>query len=295
MDKKLIIEVRANEFARRTGSNQNIPYTPDEIARDSAACREAGASIYHFHARTADGEAETDPAVYRAAMAGIRAGSDILVHPTLGYVAKAGGPRDRLAHVLALKEDPATAPHFAPIDLGSLNVDPYDAQNRRFLTTNQVYQNDTETLITIAREIRQAGMKPYLVSWSVGFTRQAEVMMEMELLDEPAFLGFLMTDGALRGGHPCTAKGLRAHLDFLPEGRRVEWTIICSGASALALAENVIREGGHISIGLGDHDYPELGAPTNADLVARVAELARAAGREVATPADVRRMLELPA
>ncbi len=49
--------------------------------------------------------------------------------------------------------------------------------------------------------------------------------------------------------------------------------------------------GGHVAVGLGDYPYTELGAPTNADVVREVARLARAMGREVATPDDTREML----
>ncbi len=52
--KKLIIEVRVNEYAMRD-ENPNVPWTPDEIARDAAAIQAAGASILHFHARKPDG------------------------------------------------------------------------------------------------------------------------------------------------------------------------------------------------------------------------------------------------
>ncbi len=41
----------------------------------------------------------------------------------------------------------------------------------------------------------------------------------------------------------------------------------------------------------GDYPYTELGAPTNADVVREMARLAKAMGREVATPDDTREML----
>ena len=59
------------------------------------------------------------------------------------------------------------------------------------------------------------------------------------------------------------------------------------------LTEKVIKEGGHISIGLGDYPYMERGKPTNADLIAKVVEKARSLGREVAAVEDIRQMLEM--
>ncbi|HYF56421.1 MAG TPA: 3-keto-5-aminohexanoate cleavage protein [Salinarimonas sp.] len=289
--RKLIIEARVNEYMMRDQGNANVPYTPDEIAADARACRDAGAAIVHFHARTPEGQPNHVADAYAETVRRIRESSDVLVHPTLGYVTLDASPEERLDHILAMARDTARAPHFAPMDMGSLNVDRYNAQARRFETTDLVYKNSTRTLTYFAEHIRRAGLKPYLVSWTIGFTRYAEAFMDMGLLDEPAYICFCLTDNTFLGGHPGTLKGLQAHLDFLPEGRRVEWTVVNFGGNLFALAASVIAQGGHISIGLGDYAYTELGQPTNADLVRRVAEIARELGREVATPEEAKQIL----
>ncbi|WP_291296275.1 3-keto-5-aminohexanoate cleavage protein [Elioraea sp.] len=289
--RKLIIEARVNEYMLREQGNPHVPYTPEEIARDAVACRDAGASILHFHARKPDGAPDHEAASYAETVRRIRAASDILVHPTLGYVTLDATPEARLAHVIAMAKDPATAPHFAPMDMGSVNVDRYNAQGRRFETTELVYRNSTGTLMHFAKEIRGAGLKPYLVSWTVGFTRYVGAFMEMGLLDEPGFLCLCLTDNTFLGGHPGTLRGLQAHLDFLPEGRHIEWTVVNFGGNLFALAAAIIAQGGHIAIGLGDYTYSELGQPTNADLIRRIGEIARDLGREVATPEEARAIL----
>ena len=85
--------------------------------------------------------------------------------------------------------------------------------------------------------------------------------------------------------------GLQAHLDFLPADKRIVWTVVNYGGNLLALAGAIIAMGGHISIGIGDYPYPELGQPRNADLVRRVVQIARDVGREVATPEEGKRIL----
>jgi len=47
---KLIVEVRCNEYTSRR-ANPHVPFSAQELGADAAACREAGAAIYHFHAR----------------------------------------------------------------------------------------------------------------------------------------------------------------------------------------------------------------------------------------------------
>jgi uncharacterized protein (DUF849 family) len=288
---KLIIEARVNEFMMRDQGNLNVPYSPEEIARDAVACREAGASVLHFHARKADGSPEHDTASYADTVRRIRAASDILVHPTLGYVSLDDSAERRLAHILDMAKDPATGPHFAPMDMGSVNVDRYNEQARRFETTNLIYKNSTATLQYFGEKLREARLKPYLVSWNIGFTRYIDAFMDMGLLDGPAFICFCLTDNTWLGGHPGTLKGLQAHLDFLPPGKDVQWTVVNFGGNLFALAGAIIQLGGHISIGLGDYTYREIGMPTNAELVARIAQMARDLGREVATPEEAKAIL----
>jgi uncharacterized protein (DUF849 family) len=288
---KLIIEARVNEFMRREEGNPNVPYSPEEIAADAVACRKAGASILHFHARKPDGTPEHSTESYAETVRLIRETSDILVHPTLGYATLDDTAERRLQHILAMAKTPATSPHFAPMDMGSVNVDRYNEQARRFETTHLIYKNSTETLFYFGEEIAQAKLKPYLVSWNIGFTRYIEAFLEMRRLAEPAFICFCLTDNTWLGGHPGTLKGLQAHLDFLPRKHACEWTVVNFGGNLFSLAGAIIAQGGHISIGLGDYTYRELGFPGNAELVARIAEMARELGREVATPAETAAIL----
>jgi uncharacterized protein (DUF849 family) len=85
--------------------------------------------------------------------------------------------------------------------------------------------------------------------------------MDMGLLEEPGYLCLCLTDNTFLGGHPGTLRGLQAHLDFLPEGRRIEWTVVNFGGNLFSLAAPIIAAGGHVSIGLGDYTYPNSGSP----------------------------------
>ena len=115
--------------------------------------------------------------------------------------------------------------------------------------------------------------------------------IDMGIVEEPALLSFILTDNTFLGGHPGTMRGLQAHLDFLPPDKRILWSVVDYGGNLLSLAAPIIAAGGHVSIGIGDYTYPELGQPTNVDLVMRVAAIAHDMGREVATPAEAKQML----
>ncbi len=117
-------------------------------------------------------------------------------------------------------------------------------------------------------------------------------MLEMGRLDEPAYVLLYHSEGGLLGAHPATAAGLRAYLDCLPR-RNLHWTVGCKGGNLFALAATAIQTGGHVAIGIGDYAYPEMGCPTNAELVREVVRLAKILGREIATPEETREILRI--
>ena len=289
---KLIIEARVNEYAPRD-RNPHVPWSVEEIADDALRVREAGASLVHFHARKADGSPEHAYSSYRDTVAAIRERSDILVHPTLGYVTLDAPAQERLAHVQRMVDD-GIAPDIVPMDMGSTNVS-IIGEDGRYLpdAEERVYRNSTATLHHFADRIREWRLKPYLQIWNVSFMREMHQFFKLGWLEAPVFCEFVCTDNHCIGGHPGTPRGLQALIDFLPEGVPVEWTVCNYGGNLLPLVAQAIAQGGHVSIGLGDYHYTELGTPTNAELVARVADIARSLGREVATPQEARRILAL--
>jgi uncharacterized protein (DUF849 family) len=147
-----------------------------------------------------------------------------------------------------------------------------------FRSASKVYLNRTSDLIAAARALKEAGIGISCVVWEIGFTRRLAACLDAGIVTAPAYVLLHLTSGGLLSGHPATADGLDAHLAFLPPAHRTEWAVMNLHGSLLPLAERIIQAGGHLQIGLGDHPYPELGAPTNADLVRSVAELAARLG-----------------
>lgn len=284
---KLIIEVRANEYMLRD-VNPHVPWTADELARDAAAIRSAGASMLHFHARNPDGSPAHEYETYRDSIRGIRNASDLILHPTLGQIT-IKGDEARAAHILRLVDDDLT-PEFASVDLGSTNIDIYDHAAKQFTSTNKTYVNTTETLIYFLEAFAKARVRPVIACWSIPFVRTIEPFFDMGLLSGPAYVLLIHTGGGQLGGHPPTPAGLRAFLDFMPD-RPVQWSVCSKPGNLFPTAAQAIQLGGHVSIGIGDHTYAELGAPTNAELVRLIVEMAKSYGREVATPDEARRML----
>lgn len=291
---KLIIEARINEYAGRN-QNPHVPWSAEEIAEAAAQCCEAGASIVHFHARSKDGSPEHDIAVYADIIRRIKARSDILIHPTLGAFANDGDAAARIQPILTLAKDPQTRPHFAPLDMGTTNIDAYNPAAKAFRSDEAVYMNTTKTLLYFAEQLKATAVRPYASLWNVGFTRQFLAFMDMGAIAEPAYACLIMTGDDLPSAHPGTEQGLDAHRMFIPKDRNIHWTAMNHGGDLLALVPGIIDQGGHVSIGLGDWAYtdtiPGAATPTNAEVVSQVTSLSRSVGREVATPTEAAAML----
>jgi uncharacterized protein (DUF849 family) len=289
--KKLIIEVRANENALRD-QNPYVPWTAEEIGHDVAECHAAGAALVHFHARTADGGADHSAAAYTAAIRAIRARCDILLAPSLANTPGAGAA-ERIANLALDSTEPLYRPDFLVVEPGSANLDLYSAERHDFLSRDKVFVNSYDTVDFFLKTAAAYGLAPYLTSFNIGWSRAIAALLDQGAVREPALVQLVTGGPAFLGPHPGTPEGLAAHVAFLPPGRAIEWFTCCHGGNVLALAAQAIATGGHVSIGLGDHPYRELGEPRNADLVRRVAAMASDFGRDVASTDEARAMLGL--
>ena len=116
----VIIEVGLNEGAGQ-GINPHVPIGPDDVAADALRCRDAGATVIHWHARDPQSADQRlgDTDLYAAALAPMQA-AGLLGYPS--YPVDGVPPRHRLDHVWALHEQ--VGMELAPIDLGSVTTVP---------------------------------------------------------------------------------------------------------------------------------------------------------------------------
>ncbi len=283
---RIVIEVRGNEYTGRD-PNRNVPWSAVEIADDAARCRDAGASIVHFHARDArTGAPVWETEAYAETIRAIRHRTDVLVNPTLG-ASTIPDPMLRCAHIPELGADVATRPELAPVDLGSFNIDPYDASTRTFRNEDLIYATSVRGLRHEIDAIRGAGVAVQAVLWTVGSCRLLGAFREMGVLPRNLLAQITLSDGWL-SAHPGTVRGLETMVEFLPSDPGVHWSVSRYGGDLLELVPAAIAAGGHVSIGIGDFHY---GGRRNDEVVREVVAIARSFGREPATPDEVRAAL----
>lgn len=245
-----------------------VPLTPREIGVAVAQAAEAGAAVAHVHARDEAGRPTADLEVYRAIVDEIEARCDIVVQASTG-VGFTVTPQQRLEIITH----------------GDLPV-PMATLNPASMTFGfQVFDNPPEFVDALAEAMLERGITPELEVYDVGHLGICLDLVRRGLVRPPLRFSFVM---GVRGGMPGDPALLPMLLAMLPKGSI--WQTIGIGRAQLPLTLAALALGGNVRVGLEDNVYWSRGvlAESNAQLVTRAVDLVRLAGREIATPDQVR-------
>jgi 3-keto-5-aminohexanoate cleavage enzyme len=251
----------------------HLPVTAEELAEEAARCREAGASVIHLHVRRDDGTPTQDRALFQEALDAIRGRTDVIVQTSTGGAV--GMSADERAQPL----DCAPPPEMATLNAGSLNFG------------DDVFLNPFPLVRDFASRMRAKGVVYELECYDVGHVEACLRLAQEGVIELPAHFDFVM---GIRGGIQATEDNLVFMVSKLPRG--CTFNVAGIGRHQLPMAELSLRMGGHARCGLEDNIYLSKGvlAKGSFELVARVGGLARAARREIATPAQAREILRIP-
>src|SRR5262245_3638801 len=121
MTTAVVIEAALNGNRDRSENPAN-PYTADELAAEARRCADEGATVFHIHAREADGGWTADPARYGEVVRGLHeAVPEGLVSIT--SVRPDGVSVEAILSLLEnLARDPATKPDLISVNLGHITV-----------------------------------------------------------------------------------------------------------------------------------------------------------------------------
>ena len=247
-----------------------LPLTPDEIARAAEECAAAGAAIVHVHARRPDGTPTQDKDVYAEIIDRVRARCDVIVQVSTGG-AVGMTSAERLAPV-------ELRPEMATLSMGSVNFG------------DGVFLNPPEDMVHFLHTMKALHVKPEFEIFDAGMLHTLQRWIGKGLVEAPVHVDFVLgVPGAMSG----TAESLMFLRSQLPPG--ASWTVAGIGAAQLPLAVLAIALGGHVRVGFEDNVWFRKGelATSNAQLVARIARIAREMERAVATPGEARVLLRL--
>ncbi len=261
-----------------------IPYTAAEIAEEARRSVDEGAAIVHIHARADDGSPAWDIESFRRIDEELhRRCPDVIVNYSTGAVGL--GRAERVGHIAALR------PNMAALNMGSMNYAIYSEKHKTFYH-DHVFANPFGDIQFFLETMNQAGTRPELECFDSGHINNAQPLIDMGILRPPYQFSLIM--GVL-GGIPAGTKHLVHQVDALPP--ESFWQVIGVGLKQWSLVAAALSMGGNLRVGLEDNLYMAPGelAPSNGALVAKAAALVRMVGGEVASVAEAREMLRLPA
>ena len=247
-----------------------LPITPEEIAEAARGAVEAGASIIHLHVRDEKGRPTQRRDVFETVTKKIRDRCEcILQYSTGGAV---GTPLKERCGPVKLKPDMAT------LSMGTMNFGP------------DIYENTEHTIQTISAVIQENKVMPELEIFDYGMMETVERFSRKGLLPEKYHIDFVL---GVPGGMTGDIRNLIRLTDRLnPEQT---WTVAGVGRYQLPLSTHAIAMGGHVRVGIEDNIFYRKGEPatSNAQLIERVARIAKEFGRAVAGVDQARKILSL--
>ena len=279
---KLIICVAPLGSFMGKDMNPNIPIQPEEIAEEVFRAWNEGASIAHIHARDKNGIATTDPEVFHEIGFQIRKkGCDIILQYSTSPGREPGSKVDE-----GLRSIEAN-PEMASVDVG-VQVPIRRGEEKLLLWTRSFVEKSLQTIL-------EKGIKPEIEIFTPGGMEEINVYIEKSLLRKPYWINFVLDmQRTQQNSVRYTPKNLMHYVDLLPPESM--FTTMGIGSSELPAVIQSILLGGHARVGFEDNLMYRKGVPaeSNAQLVTRVALIARELGRNIASPDEARELLEIP-
>ncbi len=265
-----------------------VPVRPDELAAEARRARDAGASVIHVHFRRQEpgmGRLPSwDPAVAKACCDAIRTGApDLLINMSTGVVG------DDIAGPLACLD--AVRPELAALNAGSLNY-LKTRQDGAWAWPPMLFDNPVAKISKFFAKMQEVGAIPECECFDTGILRSVGLFLHNGLLRPPVHVSLVM---GVASGMPAKAAWLPLLLAEMPAGAYWQ-TIVIGRDEVWDVHRRTAELGGHLRTGLEDtFSLPDgTKAASNGPLIEALARVAREAGREIATPAEVRAMLAAP-
>ncbi|WP_168789990.1 3-keto-5-aminohexanoate cleavage protein [Paraburkholderia aromaticivorans] len=275
MSEPCIISVAITGSVPRKKDNPAVPITIAEQVESTHEAYEAGASLVHLHVRDEQENSSSDRSSFASLQEGIRKHCpDIIIQFSTGG---RGRSFEQRGAMLDLRPD------MASLATGSVN----------FPTT--VYENPPDFVRALAKMMLDHDVKPEIEIFDLAMLYSTVDLVQQGLLKPPVHVQFVM---GVKNALPARREILEFEVQqlkaVLPDAT---WTAAGIGRHQLEVNHWTLELGGHCRTGLEDNvrwDKDTL-AKSNAQLVARVASLCGEYGRPVASAAQAREMLGLPA
>lgn len=273
---KLIINLAPTGMIPTKEMTGHVPIAPSEIVDEVLSCAALGVSMVHLHARGREGAPAYQKEIFETIIAGIRE-----KRPELVIVVTTSGRTynefEKRSAVLELQG--RAKPDMASLTLSSLNFN------------KMASVNSPDMIVRLVEKMNERGIKPELEVFDLGMVNFAHYLIRKGLLTPPYYFNIIL-------GNIAAAQAKLLHLGLLvselPPGSI--WSLAGVGDFQRSMNALGVIAGNGVRIGLEDNiwfDDERTLLATNYMLVERTVHMARAYGRQIATPAETRKMLRL--
>ena len=268
---KIVITCAVTGAETTRGDNPNLPVTPEEIAKSAYEAYKAGASIIHLHVRDENGLPTQDINIFKETIENIKKKCDIVIEFTTGGAV--GMSLEERIEPLKLN------PELASLDCGTINFG------------DDYILNTIPMIKKVATVMRDRKIQPTIECFDISHIDTSKLLIKEGLLVPPFHYGFVLN---VPGGVRYDVETLGFFVRRLPVNRY--WTLMgIGGKASLQTIYGAISYGGFVRVGFEDNVFLTKGviAKSNAELVDRAVRIAKEYGCSIATPGDVREMLQL--
>lgn len=288
--KKLIVTVAPTSNFHGKEANPALPFSPKEVAEAVYETWNEGASIVHIHGRDEGGLPTNDPSFFQEADRLIREKKcDIIIQHSMApanpvLLGKKEGDIDDGTRTI--QTDP-------PPEMASLEVAPSNIiwEGKIFnMLWNRLWAEKT------AKHLMEKGIKPEVEIYNNSDMDDLEYLIEKGVMTKPYYVSFVL--GMHRVNNQAsryTPKHLMHLVDLLPPDSI--FSVLGIGPVEFDATTLSMLLGGNVRVGFEDNIYIEKGklAKNNAESVGKIVRIAKELGREIASPAETREMLGIPA
>ena len=276
-----------------------LPVTPQEIAEAALGAAEAGAAIVHLHVRDPqDGHPVQDTGLFRELLAEIQGRSDVVINLTTG-----GSPHMTVDERIGPAMD--LAPELASLNMGTMNMGlfpmldrfgdlKHDWERTHLGNKDLVFKNTFADIERILRTCGDQGTRFEFECYDTAHLYNLAHFLDRGLVKPPLFIQSVV---GLLGGIGADVEDLlhlrRTALRLF--GDQFEWSVLGAGASQIRVGTIALALGSNARVGLEDSlwDGPGRLAESSRAQVERIKAAAGVLYRDLASPAEARRRLQL--
>ena len=275
MTNPTIITVAITGALPRKAQTPAVPVTPSEQIESTHEAYEAGAALVHIHVRNTDESPSSDPELFAQVQEGVKKHCPgMIIQFSTGGRGRSQNERGR---AITLRPD------MASLATGSVNF------------PKQIYENPPDLVEDLARSMLDNDVKPEIEAFDLAMIYNARDLAERGLIKRPLHIQCVL-------GIPNALPARRQVLEFMVSEINAimpdaTWAAAGIGRHQLEVNKWTMELGGHVRTGLEDNikfDRDRL-AESNAELVARLRDMAGDYGRHAATPQEARAILGLRA